>query len=155
MDKDEVKKSPKANLEKHRGTFILIGLLFGVSVLFFAFEWTSATEKVDDAIIVQDILAEEEIEITRRDETPPPPPPPPVEETPEFIQVVEEEVQTKFEINVEDDQSQRQVQTYVPPPPPQPKEEVNKENATKTEDKKEDIKKVVLGGNYLWQRKLL
>ncbi len=123
MDKDEVKKSPKANLEKHRGTFILIGLLFGVSVLFFAFEWTSATEKVDEAIIVQDILAEEEIEITRRDETPPPPPPPPVEETPEFIQVVEEEVQTKFEINVEDDQSQRQVQTYVPPPPPQPKEE--------------------------------
>lgn len=124
MDKDEVKKSPKANLEKHRSTFILIGLVFAVSVLFFAFEWTSATEKVDEAIIVQDVLAEEEIEITRRDaEPPPPPPPPPVEETPEIIQVVEEEVQTRFEINVEDDQSQRQAQTYVPPPPPQPKEE--------------------------------
>jgi protein TonB len=124
MDKDEVKKSPKANLEKHRSTFILIGLVFAVSVLFFAFEWTSATEKVDEAIIVQDVLAEEEIEITRRDaEPPPPPPPPPVEETPEIIQVVEEEVQSRFEINVEDDQSQRQAQTYVPPPPPQPKEE--------------------------------
>ncbi len=123
MDKDEVKKSPKANLEKHRSTFILIGLVFAVSVLFFAFEWTSATEKVDEAIIVQDVLAEEEIEITRRDAEPPPPPPPPVEETPEIIQVVEEEVQSRFEINVEDDQSQRQAQTYVPPPPPQPKEE--------------------------------
>ncbi|MDD2299968.1 MAG: energy transducer TonB [Fermentimonas sp.] len=124
MDKDEVKKSPKANLEKHRSTFILIGLVFAVSVLFFAFEWTSATEKVDEAIIVQDVLAEEEIEITRRDaEPPPPPPPPPVEETPEIIQVVEEEVESRFEINVEDDQSQRQAQTYVPPPPPQPKEE--------------------------------
>jgi protein TonB len=73
MDKDEVKKSPKANLEKHRSTFILIGLVFAVAVLFFAFEWTSATEKVDEAIIVQDILAEEEIEITRRDAEPPPP----------------------------------------------------------------------------------
>ncbi|MDD4778609.1 MAG: energy transducer TonB [Fermentimonas sp.] len=124
MDKDEVKKSPKANLEKHRSTFILIGLVFAVSVLFFAFEWTSATEKVDEAIIVQDVLAEEEIEITRRDaEPPPPPPPPPVEETPEIIQVVEEEVQSRFEINIEDDQSQRQMQTYVPPPPPQPKKE--------------------------------
>jgi protein TonB len=97
--------------------------VFAVSVLFFAFEWTSATEKVDEAIIVQDVLAEEEIEITRRDAEPPPPPPPPVEETPEIIQVVEEEVQSRFEINVEDDQSQRQAQTYVPPPPPQPKEE--------------------------------
>jgi protein TonB len=123
MDKDEVKKSPKANLEKHRSTFILIGLVFAVAVLFFAFEWTSATEKVDEAIIVQDILAEEEIEITRRDAEPPPPPPPPIEETPEIIQVVEEEVQTRFEIQVEDDQSQRQMQTYVPPPPPQPKQE--------------------------------
>ena len=107
-------------MEKHRSTFILIGLVFAVAVLFFAFEWTSATEKVDEAIIVQDILAEEEIEITRRDADPPPPPPPPIEETPEIIQVVEEEVQTKFEIQVEDDQSQRQMQTYVPPPPPQP-----------------------------------
>lgn len=123
MDKDEVKKSPKANLETHRSTSLLIGLVFGIAVLFFAFEWTSATEKVDEAIIVQDVLAEEEIEITRRDQEPPPPPPPPVEETPEIIQVVEEEVETRFEINVEDDQSQRQVQTYIPPPPPQPKEE--------------------------------
>ena len=32
-------------------------------------------------------------------------------------------METRFEIQVEDDQSQRQVQTYVPPPPPKPKEE--------------------------------
>ncbi len=123
MNKDEQKKSPRANLETHRGTFILMGLVFGISVLFFAFEWSSETEKLDENIIVQDVLAEEEIEITRRDPTPPPPPPPPEPETPEIIEVVEEEVETKFEINVEDDQSQRQVQAYVPPPPPQPKKE--------------------------------
>ncbi|HHX32425.1 MAG TPA: energy transducer TonB [Bacteroidales bacterium] len=126
--KDEVKKSQKANLETHRGTFILMGLVLGISILFFAFEWSTSTKKLDENIIVQDVLAEEEIEITRRDPAPPPPPPPPEPETPEIIQVVEEEVETKFEINVEDDQTQRQVQAYVPPPPPQPKhEEVTEE----------------------------
>ncbi|MCE5205307.1 MAG: energy transducer TonB [Porphyromonadaceae bacterium] len=123
MNKDEVKKSPKANLEGHRGTFILMGLVLGVSVLFFAFEWSTQTKKLDETIIVQDVLAEEEIEITRRDATPPPPPPPPEPETPEIIEVVEEKVETTLKIQVEDDQSKRQMQTYVPPPPPKPKQE--------------------------------
>ena len=128
MNKDEVKKSPKANLETHRGTFILMGLVLGISILFFAFEWSTVTQKLDETVIVQDVLAEEEIEITRRDPAPPPPPPPPEPETPEIIQVVEEEVETKFDIRTEDDQTQRQVQAYVPPPPPQPKhEEVTEE----------------------------
>jgi len=123
MNKDEVKKSPKANLEGHRGTFILMGMVFGISVLFFAFEWSTQTQKLDETVLVQDVLAEEEIEITRRDPTPPPPPPPPEAETPEIIEVVEERVDTRLEIKVEDDQSQRQAQTYVPPPPPKPKQE--------------------------------
>jgi TonB family C-terminal domain len=124
MDKDEVKKSPQANLEVHRGTFILMGLVLGVAILFFAFEWSTETTKLDEAVIVQDVLAEEEIEITRRD--PAPRPPKPV--IPEIIAVVEERVETRFEIQVEDDQTQRQDQTYVPPPPPKPQvEEVTEE----------------------------
>lgn len=121
--KDEVKKNPRASLEGHRGTYFLMGVVVAASVLFFAFEWTTETKKLDETVLVQDVLAEEEIEITRRDPAPPPPPPPPEPETPEIIEVVEEKVETRFEIQVEDDQSQRQVQTYVPPPPPKPKEE--------------------------------
>ena len=123
MDKDEVKKSPKANLEVHNGTYILMGFVLGVSLLFFAFEWSTQTSKLDESILVQDVTAEEEIEITRRDPIPPPPPPPPEPETPEIIEVVEEEVETTLDIKVEDDQSQRQLQAYVPPPPPKPKQE--------------------------------
>ncbi|MBK5194837.1 MAG: energy transducer TonB [Proteiniphilum sp.] len=123
MDKDEVKKSPKANLEVHKGTYILMGFVLGISLLFFAFEWSTQTSKLDANILVQDVLAEEEIEITRRDPIPPPPPPPPEPETPEIIEVVEEEVETTLDIQVEDDQSQRQLQAYVPPPPPKPKQE--------------------------------
>lgn len=123
MNKDEVKKSQKANLEKHRGTYILMGLVLGISLLFFAFEWATETRKLDETVLVQDVLAEEEIEITRREPTPPPPPPPPEPETPEIIEVVEEKVETKMEIRSEDDQSQRQTEVYIPPPPPKPKQE--------------------------------
>ena len=125
---DEVKKSPKANIETLKLTSILMGVVVAVSVLFFAFEWSSQTKKLDESVIVQDVLAEEEIEITRRDPTPPPPPPPPAPETPEIIQVVEEKVETRIEINTEDDASKRQMEAYVPPPPPKPKvEEVTEE----------------------------
>ena len=123
MDKDEVKKSPKANLEVHKGTYILMGFVLGMSLLFFAFEWSTQTSKLDENILVQDVLAEEEIEITRREPTPPPPPPPPEPETPEIIEVVEEEVETTLDIQTEDDQSKRQLEAYVPPPPPKPKQE--------------------------------
>ncbi|MDD3561652.1 energy transducer TonB [Petrimonas mucosa] len=125
---DEVKKSPKANIDALKLTSILMGMVVGISVLFFAFEWSSKTKKLDESIIVQDVLAEEEIEITRRDPPPPPPPPPPAPETPEIIQVVEEKVETRIEINTEDDASKRQMETFVPPPPPKPKvEEVTEE----------------------------
>ncbi|NLU29601.1 MAG: energy transducer TonB [Bacteroidales bacterium] len=125
---DEVKKSPKANIETLKLTSILMGVVVAVSVLFFAFEWSSQTKKLDESIIVQDVLAEEEIEITRRDPTPPPPPPPTAQENPEIIQVVEEKVETRIEINTEDDASKRQMEAFVPPPPPKPKvEEVTEE----------------------------
>lgn len=124
MSKDEVKKTPKANLETHKGTAILMGLLLAISVLFFAFEWSSQTTKLDENLIVSELLAEEEIEITRRDPTPPPPPPPPAPETPEIIVVVEEKVETKIKIDTEDSQDREQVATYVAPPPPKPKQEV-------------------------------
>jgi protein TonB len=127
MNKDEVKKSPKANLERQRNTYILMGLVLGVSILFFAFEWSTETRKLDETILVADVLAEEDIEITRRDPTPPPPPPPPDPEPPEEIEVVEEEVEVRMDIKTEDDQTQRQVQTYIPPPPPKQEEEATEE----------------------------
>ena len=92
MNKDEVKKSPKANLERHRNTYILMGMVLGISLLFFAFEWSTETRKLDENVLVADVTAEEEIEITRREPPPPPPPPPPEPETPEIIEVVLEEI---------------------------------------------------------------
>ncbi len=120
----EVKKAPKANIETQKTTFFLMGLVVALAVLFVGFEWSSTISKLDEAVIVQDVLAEEEIEITQRDPTPPPPPPPPEPEVPEIIEVTEEKVETKIDLSsLEDDQSKAQIQTYTPPPPPKPVEE--------------------------------
>ena len=120
----EVKKAPKANIETQKTTFLLMGLVVALAVLFVGFEWSSTISKLDETVIVQDVLAEEEIEITQRDPTPPPPPPPPEPEVPEIIEVTEERVETKIDLSsLEDDQSKAQIQSYTPPPPPKPVEE--------------------------------
>lgn len=120
----EVKKAPKANIETQKTTFLLMGLVVALAVLFVGFEWSSSISKLDETVIVQDVLAEEEIEITQRDPTPPPPPPPPQPEVPEIIDVVEERVENQIDLSsLEDDQSRAQVATYTPPPPPKAVEE--------------------------------
>lgn len=125
---EEVKKSPKANLESQKVTSIMMGIVVGIAVIFFAFEWSSQSKELDESIIVHDILAEEEIEITSRDPAPPPPPPPPAPETPEILVEVDEKVEERIEIKTEDDASTRQMEAYVPPPPPKQKvEEVTEE----------------------------
>ncbi|HRS41661.1 MAG TPA: hypothetical protein P5174_06565 [Dysgonamonadaceae bacterium] len=100
-----------------------MGMVLALALVFVAFEWSTQTTKLDASTVVQDVVAEEEIEITRRDPTPPPPPPPPAPEAPEIIQVVDTKVETRIDINMEDDQSKAQVQTYTPPPPPKQREE--------------------------------
>ena len=120
----EVKKAPKANIETQKTTFLLMGLVVALAVLFVGFEWSSTISKLDETVIVQDVLAEEEIEITQREPEPPPPPPPPEPELPEIIDVVEEKVENKIDLSsLEDDQSKAQIETYTPPPPPKPVEE--------------------------------
>jgi protein TonB len=127
MDKDEIKKTPRANIENQKDTAILMGMVLALALVFVAFEWSTQTTKLDASTVVQDVVAEEEIEITRRDPTPPPPPPPPAPEAPEIIQVVDTKVETRIDINMEDDQSKAQVQTYTPPPPPKQREEEEEE----------------------------
>ncbi len=106
----------------------LMGLVLALAAMFVAFEWSTGMSETTLNVVVQDVIAEEEIEITRRDPTPPPPPPPPEPEAPEILEVVEEKVETRIQINIEDDQSRAQIQTFVPPPPPpKPKEEATEE----------------------------
>ena len=60
----EIKKSPKADLEKGKTLSILMGFVVGLAVLFVGFEWSTRDVMVVQASEgVADIIAEEEVEI--------------------------------------------------------------------------------------------
>ena len=57
----EIKKSPKADLEKGKTLSILMGFVVGLAVLFVGFEWSTRDVMVVQASEgVADIIAEEE-----------------------------------------------------------------------------------------------
>ena len=114
----EVKKSPKADLEKGKTMSVLMGFIVGLAVLYVGFEWsTQDVMVVDETEQVQDVIAEEEIEITRQENTPPPPPPPAAPAVAEVLTVVDDDVElADVEIaSSEDDASAAQQETYVAP----------------------------------------
>ena len=114
----EVKKSPKADLERGKTMSLLLGFVVGLAVLFVGFEWGSTDVKVVTADEgVQDIIAEEEIEITRQENTPPPPPPPAAPVVTDMLNVVDDDVELEQQdiVTSEDNASEAQTQTYVAP----------------------------------------
>ena len=80
----EIKKTPKADLENKKSTWMLAGYVIVLAFMFVAFEWTKRDIKIDTSQAVANIVFEEEIiPITEQQEqvTPPPPvAPPPVAE---------------------------------------------------------------------------
>lgn len=105
----QLKKSPQASLEDKKMTYVLMGLVFVLSVCYVAFEWTEK-EVTKYEVSDMDFQFEEEIDIQQTSqETPPPPPPPAVQEV-EVLNVVEDDVKTEtIEINTEDDKNEEVV----------------------------------------------
>ena len=99
----QVKKSEKASLEKDKLIYVLMGLVFVLSLVYVALEWTER-EVTKYEVTDTEFLFEEEVEIQQTSqETPPPPPPPAVQEV-EVLNVVEDNVETEsIEVNTEDD----------------------------------------------------
>lgn len=72
----EVKKSPKADLEGKKSTWMLIGYVIVLAFMFVAFEWTERDKVIDTSQALVDVVFEEEIiPITQQPENVPPPPP--------------------------------------------------------------------------------
>tara|TARA_B100000902_G_C27242257_1_gene880659 strand:- start:726 stop:1379 length:654 start_codon:yes stop_codon:yes gene_type:complete len=106
----EPKKNPEISLEKKKGLFFQVGLIFALVIVLIAFEWKSY-EKVDYSLgqLNLDDLEEEIIPITRQEIKPPPPPPPP----PEVIEIVEDEVEIEEELEIEDTESDEDEQIEI------------------------------------------
>jgi len=97
----QVKKSPKADLEKKRMLFTEIGLVLALAICLFAFEWT--TEDISASSLGElgqaDVI-EEEIDITQQEDIPEPEQPEP--EQPEPEQIIEELVVVEDDVVVAD-----------------------------------------------------
>ena len=114
----EIKKSPKADLERGKTLSILMGFVVGLAVLFVGFEWSdSGVQVATESDQVADIIAEEEVEITRPENTPPPPPPPPAPVVTEVLNVVEDDVELEQQdiLSSEDSQDAVQQETFIAP----------------------------------------
>ena len=82
----EVKKSPKADLEGKKSTWLLVGYVVVLAFMFVAFEWTQRDVKIDTSQAVADVVFEEEIiPITETPEQQAPPPP----EAPKVAELLE------------------------------------------------------------------
>ncbi|MBR4499735.1 MAG: energy transducer TonB [Paludibacteraceae bacterium] len=105
----QVKKSENASLEKDKLVYVLMGLVFTLSLVFVALEWTEK-EVTKYEVTDTEFLFEDELDIQQTtQETPPPPPPPAVQEV-EVLNVVEDNVETEsIEVNTEDDKAEEVV----------------------------------------------
>ena len=120
----QIKKSEKASLEKDKLIYVLMGLVFVLSLCYVALEWTEK-EVTKYEVTDTEFLFEEEVEIQQTSqETPPPPPPPAVQEV-EVLNVVEDNVETEsIEVNTEDD---KEVEVIIAAPVELPVEEEEEE----------------------------
>ena len=119
-----IKKSEQASLEKDKLVYVLMGLIFVLSLVYVALEWTER-EVTKYEVTDTEFLFEEEVEIQQTSqETPPPPPPPAVQEV-EVLNVVEDNVETEsIEVNTEDD---KEAEVVIAAPVEAPVEEEEEE----------------------------
>jgi hypothetical protein len=90
----EVKKSKQANLETRKSTWLLIGYVLVLAVLFVAFEWTATERKETGEVLSGKILLEEEIMIPiTLPEKKVVPPPPQAKQITEILEIVEDDAE--------------------------------------------------------------
>ncbi len=109
----ELKKSPKADLEKNKGIYLQIGFVVTLAILLLAFEWTSTKGVSSDLGKLGEMVVDEEIiPITRQEEVKPPPPPPPPKVT-EVLNIVEDDVEIEDELEIEDTEADEETEVEM------------------------------------------
>lgn len=103
----ELKKNPKADLNRNSGLYFVLGLAFVMALIYGAFEWKTYDDanNYDISMNVEDDL-DEEVPMTEQIKTPPPPPPP---AAPEIIEVVEDEEEVEETIIESTETSQEEI----------------------------------------------
>ena len=112
----EVKKSPKADLEGKKSTWLLVGYVVVLAFMFVAFEWTQRDVKIDTSQAVADVVFEEEIiPITETPEQAAPPPPPEAPKVAELLEIVDDKADIEETTTIINEDNQARVEVkYVP-----------------------------------------
>lgn len=122
-------KTPKANLESQKVTYLLIGFVVALSLLFVSFEWTEkevTVYKMEDTAALD--FETEQVTQTVQEETPPPKAPE-VPDVIEQIKIVDNKVETEeVDFSSEDDSKtvQEIIQAPVEAPPVEKDEDLDK-----------------------------
>lgn len=111
----EVKKSPKADLEGKRSTWLLLGYVFILTIMFAAFEWTDRDKQVSTDTGIVDVVFEEEIIPVTEQEQKQAPPPPEAPKVEEVLEIVENDAKVEEStIQASDNMSEAVEVKYVP-----------------------------------------
>ena len=111
----EVKKSPKADLEGKKSTWLLIGYVFILALMFVAFEWTDRDKQVTTDTGITDVVFEEEIIPITEQEQKQAPPPPEAPKVEEVLQIVENDAKVEeTAIQASEETGQAVEVKYVP-----------------------------------------
>lgn len=90
----EVKKSPKADLEGKKSTWLLVGYVLILAVMFVAFEWTNRDKDMDDLVeLSATVFFEEEIIPITLQEKPVAPAPAESKPIAEMLEIVEDDAE--------------------------------------------------------------
>ncbi|NDV82283.1 energy transducer TonB [Bacteroides sp. 51] len=71
----EVKKTKRADIESHRGTWLLMGFIAVLTFMFVAFEWAQYDKQIDTSMAVKDLVYTADLIPITVPEKPLPPPP--------------------------------------------------------------------------------
>ena len=115
----EVKKSPKADLERQRSMFVLIGLVLALGFTYICFEWTKTEVTVAEGF-ADDVTNEGEEEMvpqTTQLDIPKQVTPPPTAVVQQVLNVVDDDVQVDTSVDIkgpEDDNTAVDIQNTTP-----------------------------------------
>lgn len=111
----EIKKTPKADLENKKSTWMLVGYVIVLAFMFIAFEWTKRDIKIDMSQALTDVVFEEEmIPITEQEEKVIPPPPE-VAPIAEVLEIVEDEANVEETVVASSEETGTAVQIKYTP----------------------------------------
>lgn len=111
----EVKKSPKADLEGKKSTWMLVGYVIVLTFMFVAFEWTKRDIVIDTSQALADLVFEEEIIPITEQKQEVAPPPPEAPSVAEVLEIVDDKADIKETVIASTEDTGQKVEVkYVP-----------------------------------------